>query len=160
FLGVNQITNSLNVVPNPAAGGIKGVAPGAPVCAAALAGTDPTCVPWNIWAAGGVTQDQLNYLSVPATYAANSIEYIASGSITGDLGNYGVKLPTANEGISTNFGTEYRSERFKFSPDYIFSNGFQAGGAPSKAIDGGFHVWEAFTELRAPLADNLPFAYN
>ena len=160
FLGQNQITNALNVIPNPAVGGVKGVAPGAPVCAVAVSGVDPTCVPWNIWVPGGVTKEALAYLSVPATYAATSTEYVADGSITGDLGKYGAKLPTAKDGLSVNFGTEYRSEKFKFSPDYIFSNGFQAGGAPSKAIDGGFHVWEAFTEVRVPIMDDLPFAYN
>src|SRR5262249_1570418 len=37
--------------------------------------------------------------------------------------------------------------------------GLQAGGAPSKAINGQFHVWEGFTELRLPLIDEKPGAY-
>ena len=77
------------------------------------------------------------------------------GSVTGELGKYGVKLPTANSGLSVNFGTEYRSESFDFNPDYIYSNGLQAGGAPSEAINGGFHVWEGFTEMRLPLLSDM-----
>jgi len=86
----------------------------------------------------------------PASYAANSTEYIFDSSVTGDLGKYGLKIPTAKDGISINVGTEYREEKFKFDPDYIFANGLQAGGAPSKAINGGLHVWEGFTKCACP----------
>jgi iron complex outermembrane receptor protein len=160
FLGVNQMANALNVVPNPASGGIAGVAAGAPVCAAALSGADTACVPWNIWTPGGVTAAALKYMSVPSTYASLSTEYIADASVTGELGKYGIKLPTAKDGLTVNLGTEYREEKFKFDPDYIFLNGLTGGGAPSKAINGGLHVWEAFTEARMPLMNEIPGAYN
>jgi iron complex outermembrane receptor protein len=151
FLGTQQITNALNVVTDPATG--------APTCASVLNGSDLTCVPWNIWQKGGVTPAALNYLTIPATYAANSKEYIGDASVTGDLGKYGAKLPTANSGLNVNVGAEYRQENFVFSPDFIYLNGFQAGGAPSKAINGGFRVWEGFTEARLPLVDEKPGAY-
>ena len=151
FLGTQQIRNALNVVTNPATG--------APTCASVLSGADTTCVPWNIWQKGGVTPAALNYLTIPATYAANSKEYIGDASVTGDLGKYGAKLPTAASGLSVNVGAEYRQENFVFSPDFIYLNGFQAGGAPSKAINGGFRVWEGFTEARLPLVDEKPGAY-
>jgi iron complex outermembrane recepter protein len=162
FLGTPQITNALNVIPNPATNGVAGVATGAPVCAAAtgVSPSAPTCVPWNIYTPGGVTAAQLAYLTVPATWAATSTEYITNASTTGNLGKYGIKVPTANDGMFVNVGAEYREEKFQFSPDYIFANGFQAGGAPSKPINGGLHVWEGFTELRLPIINDLPFAYN
>jgi len=159
FLGTPQISAALDVVPNPATGGVAGVAAGAPVCVSALpGGANPTCVPWNIYKPGGVTPDQLAYLSVPASYASNSTEYIWDGSVTGDLGKYGVKLPTAKNGLSVNVGAEYREEKFQFDPDFIFANGLQAGGAPAQAIKGGLHVWEAFTEARLPILNDMPFA--
>ena len=151
FLGTQQINNALNVVTGPN---------GQPACASAVNGTDTTCVPWNIWTPGGVTAAALAYLTVPATYASRATEYIASGSVTGDLGRYGIKSPTAASGLSVNFGAEYRQESFNFDPDYIFLNGFQAGGAPAKQIHGEFHVSEAFTEMRLPLMDEKPGAYN
>ena len=162
FLGTPQIANALDVVPNPAGkAGVTGVAAGAPVCRSALpGGTAPTCVPWNIYTPGGVTPAQLAYLSVPATYASNSTEYIWDGSVTGDLGKYGIKVPTAKEGLTVNAGTEYREEKFKFDPDFIFSNGLQAGGAPARAINGGLHVWEGFMEARLPIISEMPFAYS
>jgi iron complex outermembrane receptor protein len=160
FLGTPQIANALDVIPNPATGGVAGVATGAAVCRSAVTGAAPTCVPWNIYVPGGVSKAALAYMSVPATYASNSTEYIWDGSVTGDLGKYGIKLPTAKDGLSINVGAEYREEKFKFDPDYIYSNGLQAGGAPSQAIDGKLHVWEGFTEVRLPIMNDLPFAYS
>ena len=74
---------------------------------------------------------QLAYLTVPSTWSTTATEYIVSDSITGDLGKYNIKLPTAKDGISVNVGTEYREEKFNFEPDYIFANGLTGGGAPS-----------------------------
>jgi outer membrane receptor protein involved in Fe transport len=160
FLGTPQISNALDVIPNPAVGGVTGVATGAAVCRSAVNGSAPTCVPWNIYVPGGVTPAALAYMSVPATYASNSTEYIWDGSVTGDLGKYGIKIPTAKDGLSVNVGSEYREEKFKFDPDYIYSNGLQAGGAPSQAINGKLHVWEGFTEARLPIMNDMPFAYS
>jgi iron complex outermembrane recepter protein len=106
FLGQPQMDNALTVIPNPATGGVAGVAPGAPVCAAAVSGAAPNCVPWNIWSPNSVTPQQLAYLTVPATWSTVAKEYIVSGSVTGDLGKYGVKIPTAKDGMSVNVGTE------------------------------------------------------
>jgi iron complex outermembrane receptor protein len=161
FFGTQQVANALNVVPNPtvANGGVAGVPVGGPVCASVLNGADTTCVPYNIWNKGGVNAAQEKYLTIPVSYASRATEYIADGSVTGDLGKYGVKLPTANSGMNINVGTEYRQESFDFSPDFIFLNGFQDGGAPSKPINGGFRLWEGFTELRLPLVDEKPGAY-
>ena len=55
---------ALDVIANPAVGGVAGVAAGTPVCRAALPGTGPggaaldaTCVPYNIFTAGGEDWD-------------------------------------------------------------------------------------------------------
>ncbi len=161
FLGTQQINNALNVVANPATGGVPGVAPGTPVCQSALDKSDPTCVPWNIYVPGGVTQAALNYMTVPSTWTTKTSEYIASGSLTGDLGKYGVKVPSAASGIVVNVGAEYRQETYNFDPDYIFANGFASGGnGAARPIHGEFHVTELFTEMRLPLIDEKPGAYN
>jgi iron complex outermembrane receptor protein len=162
FLGLPQINNALNVVPNPAAsaGGVKTLPVGAPVCESVLNGTDLNCVPWNIWTPNSVTPAQLAYLTVPSTWSSTATEYILSDSVTGDLGKYGIKLPTAKDGLSVNVGSEYREEKFDFSPDYIYANGLTGGGAPSQAVAGEFHVWEGFTEARLPIMNDMPGAYN
>lgn len=160
FLGVTQIYNALNVVPNPAVGGVKGTAVGAPVCESAVNGSDGACVPWNIWTPGGVTAAALNYLNIPSSWSSTATEYIVSNSVTGNLAKYGVQLPTAKDGLSVNVGSEYREEKFDFSPDYVYAAGLASGGAPSGPVQGGFHVFEGFTEAKLPIMNEMPGAYN
>jgi iron complex outermembrane recepter protein len=164
LIGTVQVGDALNVVPNPtaAAGGVATLPVGAPVCASVLTKSDTTCVPWNIWVPGGVTAAQEAYLKVPSTWTTTATEYIFSNSLTGDLGKYGIQLPTAKEGLGVSFGSEYRQEQFDFSPDYIFSNGLYSpgSGTATKAIDGEFHVAEIFTEAKLPILNDMPGAYN
>ena len=84
-----------------------------------------------------------------------------NGSVTGDLGKYGIKSPAANDPIVVNIGTEYRQESFSFNPDYIFANGLASGGNGAfTPVAGNFHVNEYFIEAKAPLADNHPGIYH
>lgn len=161
YLGVQEIDNALNVVANPAVGGVKGVPAGAPVCQAALNGTATNCVPWNIWSPGAVTPAQLAYLEVASTYAVKATEFITDASVTGDLGKYNVQLPTAASGLVVNLGAEYRSETYDFDPDQIFASGDASGGGGAQtAVHGGFHVSEIFSEARMPLINDMPYAYD
>jgi iron complex outermembrane receptor protein len=153
YILTTNALNALNVVTDPATG--------LPACAATLAGTAPTCVPWNIFQKGGVTAAAANYISTPASYDVTVKEYIVDGSVTADFGKLGFKLPTAAEGPSMNLGAEYRSENYFFNPDFIFENGLNSGGNGAQApINGGFHVSEVFTEARLPVLNNLPAAYD
>jgi len=145
YLSNANIINSLQVVPGAAG----------PTCISALNGSDPACVPWNIWTPGGVTPAAIKYLSVPLLVDATVTEYVVDGSITGDLGKYGVQLPTASSGLQVNFGAEYRSEAANFLPDQLSQSGNAAGsGGPTPPVAGNFHVGEAFTELRLPLVSD------
>jgi iron complex outermembrane recepter protein len=160
YLGTSQIDNALNVVPNPAVGGIATLPTGAPVCASVLNGFDTKCVPWNIYQPGGVTAAQLAYLQVPSTYATTEWEYIAHVDATGDLGKYGIQIPTASSGFIVNLGAEWREEKYQFSPDYIVTNNLAAGGAGAEPpVLGQFRVGEAFTEMTLPIIDDKPGAY-
>ena len=156
FLGTQQINNALDVVPDTRAATL-----GQPVCTSVLNGSDPACVPWNIYTPGGVTQAQLDYLRVQSSYTVKTQEYIVSGSVTGDLGKYGIQLPSAASGLIVNVGAEYRQEKYDFDPDYIFAHGFASGGNGAfSAVHGQFHVSEIFTEMRLPLIDEKPGAYQ
>ena len=141
---------------DPTVGVVPTVPVGGPVCAAAVSGFDATCVPWNIWNKGGVNQAQIDYLTVASSYGITASEYIVTGSVTGDLGQYGIKIPTAATGIDVNIGTEYRQETYTFRPDYIFANGFASGGnGIFTPFDNTFHVNEYFvgsegTDRRQP----------
>ena len=110
--------------------------------------TIPRCVPWNIFQIGGVTPDQLAYLQIPGVQEGSTIEQMLSGSISGDLGRYGIKLPTANDGLAFALGAEYRSERSELRPDAAYqTNDLFGQGAPTLDTIGGFDVFEAVRRI-------------
>jgi iron complex outermembrane recepter protein len=117
------------------------------------------CVPYNIWANGAVTPAALAYISVPSLITGDTEERIISASITGDLGKYGVKLPTANSGLAVVFGGEYRSESGELKPDAgNIANDLTGNGNPILPLAASFHVGEFFTEERLPILQDQPFA--
>jgi iron complex outermembrane recepter protein len=155
------LQNALTVITGPAllpSGKVNPFA-GQPECASVYAGTDTRCVPWNIWVPNGVTKAALNYLQIPLLIQLTTTEEIAGGSITGDLGKYGLKLPTAKDGVKVNFGAEYRSESADFSPDLESELGNAGGsGGPTTPVTGGFSVRELYAELGVPVLDQVPGA--
>jgi len=88
-----------------------------------------------------------------------TVEQVLSGSISADLGRYGLQLPTATDGVGIAFGAEYRSERSDLRTDRAYQTGDLAGqGAPTLNTSGFFDVRELFTEVRVPLVQGKPFA--
>jgi outer membrane receptor protein involved in Fe transport len=117
------------------------------------------CVPYNIWSDGGVTQAQLNYLYLTGTGSGSYRLSTHHGEVTGELGKYGLRLPTANDGIAINLGAEHRNEKQVFNPDSAELSGQLSGfGSAAVAIDNGDSVTEEWAELRAPLVQDAPFA--
>ncbi len=153
---------ALNVLPvgaNGAAvcGGPTGGYPLIPAPGGTGFAVDKNCVPWNLWKAGGVTPAALAFISLPLTDQGSTQEYVTDGSITGDLGQYGLKLPSADSGLQVNVGAEWRQDTTNFLPDYEEQQGNGGGvGGKTVPIAGGFHVAEGFMEARLPIASNLP----
>src|SRR5208337_3181120 len=119
------------------------------------------CVPWNIWstAPGAVSQAAVNYITVPAEQKGYTQEQVWEGTITGDLGKMGVKLPTANTGLGVSVGADWREEESQLNPDYEFiTNDLSGQGAPILPTNGQFHVWEGYFEARMPLMEDRPWA--
>jgi outer membrane receptor protein involved in Fe transport len=172
YTGNTQIQQSLNALPGPGGKTVCGgpTAPYGPLVPTSIYypfnpttvvsyGANSQCVPWNIWQPGGVTPQQLAYLSIPAQQQGQTEEYVVTGSVTGDLGKYGIKTPWADSGLQANVGAEWRSESVNFEPDFEEETANLGGGGGSVVpINGAFHVKEVFTELRMPLASHQPFA--
>jgi iron complex outermembrane receptor protein len=119
----------------------------------------PPCVPWNIFQDGGVTPAALNYLYVSGTGAGNTTLRTAHGDITGELGEYGIKSPVANEGLALNLGVEHRNENVQFAPDSAEQSGQLSGfGGAAVPINNSVSVSEEFIELRVPLVQDKPFS--
>jgi iron complex outermembrane receptor protein len=147
YINYSAVNNALQATTNTA---------GQPVCI-----SGGTCVPYNIFTTGGVTAAQLNYLYTPGTSYGTNGEQIVHADLTGDLGKYGVQLPWANNGLGINVGVEHRLETLDFAPDGAELQGDLAGfSGASVALDKGYSVKEAFMEARAPIAQNVPGAYD
>jgi iron complex outermembrane recepter protein len=145
----SNIQKSLNVVSTP----------NGPQCQSAIDGSDPLCVPWNIFQPGQVSPAATNYLAIPLLLRGTVTERVANANFTGDLGKYGVQLPTAKSGLMVNIGGEYRQEKSDFQPDASYINNLGAGqGGATLPVSGGYSVREGFVEARLPLMEEKPFA--
>jgi outer membrane receptor protein involved in Fe transport len=135
--------------------------PDGPRCRSVVDGTDPNCVPWNIWSIDGVTPESLNYVATPGFQRGDTTQTVVNASLSSDLGNYGMKLPTAKNGIGIAFGAEYREEGLDFETDTAFTTGDLAGqGGPTIGVAGDYNVMDLFAEVRVPLLQDMFLAQD
>jgi outer membrane receptor protein involved in Fe transport len=132
---------------------------GTPTCKSVVDKSDPSCVPYDIWHLGGVSQAALNYLSVPAVFDATTTEQIVHGDVGADLGKYGIKSPWAKDGVGVSLGVEYRRETLATNPDVENETGdLNGAGGTTFPVHGSFDVKEVFGEIRVPVVQDAPFA--
>jgi iron complex outermembrane recepter protein len=146
---ISRLANALNVL------NVGGVA----TCQSVVDGSDPSCVPYNIWSVGGVTPAALNYITEGARQSGDARRTIVTGQLVGDLQSYGVVSPFARKGVSVAMGAEYRHESVHYTTDAAYSDLLvtsAVNGAPHAT--GSFHVSEVFAEVKAPLVQEKPFA--
>ncbi|MGH9521716.1 MAG: TonB-dependent receptor domain-containing protein [Terriglobales bacterium] len=114
------------------------------------------CVPYNIFADGGVTPAALNYLYLNGTGEGTSTLRTIHAEITGQLGKYGIHSPLATDGVGVDLGFEHRNDNEYFLPDYAEESGLLSGfGSAAVPINNSVSVSEEFLELRAPLVQNV-----
>ncbi len=124
------------------------------VCRSALDGSDPACVPYNIWSLGGVTPEAIAYLQTPGFASGATEQTVFTGSLSADLGAYGLKFPMAESGVGIAFGAEYRQEKLRNNTDTAFETGDLFGqGGPTIGVTGAFHVKDLFLETRVPIVE-------
>lgn len=145
---VTRIARALDVVDD---GGV-------PTCRSVLDGSDPTCVPYNPFAIGGVTQEALDYLQIPLMQSGSTTQQVAQLVFTGDLGGYGMMSPWASRGVGVAIGAEYRRDELESTTDNSFATGDGAGqGGPTIGLSGVNDVYDLFFELDIPLVEGRPF---
>ncbi len=132
---------------------------GVATCRSVVNGTDPFCVPYNPWRAGGVTPAQLAYLATPGLRSGSTQQTIQGVSLNSDLGTYGIQLPAAKSGIGVAFGFERRTEKLNLITDASSSSGDLSGsGGPALPLTGKLSVQDIFTEIRVPLVEGRHLA--
>ena len=131
---------------------------GTPTCRSVVDGTDPTCVPYDIFTQGGVTQAALDYLQIPLIQTGETTQQVVTAAITGDTG---WSMPTSSRTVQVAFGAEYRRDYLGSVTDNAFATGDGAGqGGPTIGFVGDTDVSEVFGEIQIPLADDQPWAYS
>ena len=139
--------------------------PNGPECAVTAAGNTTGlaagCVPWNIFGTGPVNPAAAAYIDTPGLRQGGVTQDIADLNFTGDLGNYGLKVPTANDTVKLATGFEYRDVKSYLQPDQELLGGDLAGqGGAEPAVSGEVDAKDLYAELRAPLVNDKPFAQS
>jgi len=146
-----RINNALNVVNRN----------GTPTCVSVINGSDPTCVPYNVFVPNGITSAAANYLNVPLVQTGTTKEQVLSGVVTGNLGAYGIQSPFADDGLRIAGGMEWRKESLATQPDQAYINGDGAGqGGPTLPISGSYTVFDLYAEAGVPLVTDKPFFHD
>ena len=154
-MSLTRINRALQVV-NNGPDGILGNADDAPICKSVLDGTDPNCVPANVFTLGALTPAAVNYLSTPGFQRGRTEETVVSAALNGSSG---MASPWAETEIALAVGGEYRLEELQHDVDLAFSSGDLAGqGGPTPSVGGHYDVWEAFGEIQIPLVEDAPWA--
>jgi outer membrane receptor protein involved in Fe transport len=149
YFAINRLTNALNVV------NVDGV----PTCQSVIDGSDPLCVPYNVFDLDGVTPEALNYLQAPGLQQGVIDQSVAQLVVTGDLGTIGFKLPTASDSVKIAIGVESRHDKLEnVTDDLLTTSGLSGTGGATIGIAGSTNVNDIFTELNIPLVQDKAFA--
>jgi len=119
------------------------------------------CVPYNIFQDGGVTPASLAYLATSGTSRGSTTEAVVEGTITGNLGQYGVKSPWATEGVGVAGGFQVRRDTLTYAPDQAeLSNDLTGFGGAAVSINNAVGVTDGYGEVRVPIAQDVGFIHD
>ncbi len=128
---------------------------GTPTCQSVVDGSDPNCLPWNVFKEGGVSQDSIDYLIKSLYSRGDTKSTQLIGYVAGDLTESGFVIPGTTTGAGVVFGYEYRKEALTLEPDDGFTSGDGAGqGGPVAGVSGQYTVRDLFTEFNLPLLED------
>lgn len=140
---VARITRALDAVIDPATEQV--------VCRSFLDGSDRSCVPYNAFS-GAPSAAALAYVTATGTIKGQTSQQVLSATVTGELGEYGMKLPWAQDGVSLAIAAEYRKDSLELEADDAFNAGDLSGqGAPTLDVTGGYKVKEVMGEINIPI---------
>jgi outer membrane receptor protein involved in Fe transport len=126
---------------------------GTPTCRSVVDGTDPNCVPLDIFKYNGISDDAFSYIYAPTFTTSRSNQTIFNGSLSADLGTYGVRTPWATNGVALVLGAEHRRDFFEFKADAL---AIAKGTTPFPGAS--VHVDELFSEIGIPIIEDRPLA--
>ena len=124
---------------------------GTATCKSVVDGTDPSCVPIDIFSTAGPSAAALKWLGDVSKTQNTSRERTVSGTLNVDLGGYGIRSPWATDGVASVFGAESRVD----SLNYVVNDVAASNGSVN--ADGRVTTNEVFTEFNVPIVQDKPF---
>lgn len=108
------------------------------------------CVPINIFGAGAISPDAIQYIQAPQSFQTLIQQNVFNANLSGEL----FQLPAGPLAVAVGF--EHRRERSEENNDALTNAGLNAGNAiPDTA--GRFDVSELYGEIRIPILADRPF---
>jgi iron complex outermembrane receptor protein len=126
---------------------------------------DPTggCVPYNPFQRLGtdsaITSDQTDFIQGVGIVVGETSQRVYGANIQGDLGEYGVSSPWAEDGVGLLVGVENRTDKLESIPDEISQvpgGGFTGVGGATLPVKGSVDVFELYAELQIPIIQDMP----
>ena len=117
--------------------------------------TSGGCAPLNIWGAGNISQEAIDFINISASNLTSIEQEVIQGTIAGET-QY--SLPSTDRNIAVVVGYEHRADKSSFTPDSFLSGGDVLGFNAGLPTVGRVSVGEIFTEASIPLVgDKLDF---
>ncbi|MFD2166298.1 TonB-dependent receptor domain-containing protein [Thalassotalea euphylliae] len=117
--------------------------------------TSGGCVPMNIFGAGNISQEAVDFVNVGAANVTNITQEVFMANVAGTTP---WTLPGAQEPIGVVFGYEKRQDESSFRPDEFLSAGDVLGFNAGNATVGQYSSDEFFTEISIPVLAGKTFA--
>lgn len=141
---------AVDVVRNPAVGGVAGVAVGDPVCRSTLTSPGNGCQPFNPFGFGSPSQASLSWISGVARQDIEVKQEVAAANVQFE------PFSIWAGPVSVAAGAEWRKESYVSTTDALsITNSFWLGNY--KPGGGEYSVKEIYAEVIAPLVRDLPF---
>ncbi|MBB3169187.1 TonB-dependent receptor plug domain-containing protein [Simiduia aestuariiviva] len=116
--------------------------------------TSGGCVPMNIFGAGNISSEAVDFVNVGAANVTSITQEVFQASANGTL----VTLPAASNPVGLVVGVESRADESTYRPDSFLSAGDVLGFNAGEATVGSYSSRELFGEIDIPLVEGAPFA--
>lgn len=136
--------NALQVV------NVNGVA----TCKSVIDGSDPDCVPMDVFGYGNIDPAAYDYIYAPTYTHGVQKQLVFNGTVSGELGAYGIQSPWSKQAVGFAVGVEQRTETLKFEADAL------AQSKGTQESQGKIRVREIYGELELPILSDMPFAHS
>jgi iron complex outermembrane recepter protein len=114
------------------------------------------CVPLNLFVTGDLSPQSLAFVLRNATQNNKTTQFVAEGSIGGDIGF--LTSPLASKPAAFSFGAAYRKETASTAVDPLYASGDLIYYGQGFNIAGRYDVKEVYGEFIMPLIQDKPFA--